>query len=358
MKNQLQKELSEVCGTINDFIFSDSFPGTLAPELLRDAVRLYPLRGGKRIRPVLVMWACGAVGGDPAKAVNAAAAVEIYHNWTLVHDDIIDCDELRRGSATCHIELKRRAAGRFELTPVRAKKFGTDFSILAGDVQQAWAMDVLLRSTERGVSCETVNMLARRMQSFLNRGLISGEALDVEFEYRKQFPGREEVMDMIRGKTGVLLSYSAECGAMIGLDTPDYSRKEVRALSEFAGEVGYAFQLCDDLLGVYGDEETFGKPLCSDFREGKPTILFIEAMERLSPAGKEELFSLMNLEHYGAEEISRIQTLLEECGAREAVVRQAESSSAAALKNLAKLPAGKYRSLLEALAESLLNRNV
>ena len=174
MKNQLQKELSEVCGTINDFIFSDSFPGTLAPELLRDAVRLYPLRGGKRIRPVLVMWACGAVGGDPAKAVNAAAAVEIYHNWTLVHDDIIDCDELRRGSATCHIELKRRAAGRFELTPVRAKKFGTDFSILAGDVQQAWAMDVLLRSTERGVSCETVNMLARRMQSFLNRGLISG----------------------------------------------------------------------------------------------------------------------------------------------------------------------------------------
>ena len=358
MKNQLQKELSEVCGRINDFIFSDSFPETLAPELLRDAVRLYPLRGGKRIRPVLVMWSCGAVGGDPEKAVNAAAAVEIYHNWTLVHDDIIDCDELRRGSATCHIELKRRAAGKFDLTPVRARKFGTDFSILAGDVQQAWAMDVLLRSTERGVSCETVNMLARRMQSFLNRGLLSGEALDVEFEYRRQFPGRDEVMNMIRGKTGVLLSYSAECGAMIGLDAADPERAEVRALSAFAGEVGYAFQLCDDLLGVYGDEETFGKPLCSDFREGKPTILFIEALERLSPAGKEKLFSLMNLEHYGAEEIAGIQSLLEECGARKAVVQQAERSSASALKNLAKLPAGKYRSLLEALAESLLNRNV
>lgn len=358
MKNQLQKELADVCGTINDFIFSDSFPDSLVPELLRDAVRLYPLRGGKRIRPVLVMWSCGAVGGDPVKAVNAAAAVEIYHNWTLVHDDIIDCDELRRGKETCHIELKRRAAGIFGLTPARARKYGTDFAILAGDVQQAWAMDVLLRSADAGISCGTVNMMARRMQSFLNRELISGEALDVEFEYRKQFPGRDEVLNMIRGKTGALLSFSAECGAMIGLDTPDFERDDVRALSAFAGEVGYAFQLCDDLLGVYGDAGVFGKPLCSDFREGKPTVLFIEALERLSEDGKNELFSLMNLERYGAEEISRIQNLLEECGARAAVIRQAESSSVTALKNLSKLPGGKYRSLLEALAESLLNRNV
>ena len=358
MKNQLQNELNDVCGTINEFIHSDPFPDSLTPELLREAVRLYPLRGGKRIRPVLVMWSCGAVGGDPEKAVNAAAAVEIYHNWTLVHDDIIDCDELRRGSATCHIDLKRKAAGAFELTPVRAKKFGTDFAILAGDVQQAWAMDVLLRSTERGVSCETVNRMAQRMQSFLNRRLISGEALDVEFEYRRRFPGRDEVTEMIRGKTGALLSYSAECGAMIGLDTADVQRKEVRALAAFAGEIGYAFQLCDDLLGVYGEESTFGKPLCSDFREGKPTILFIEAMERLSGTGKEELFSLMNLEHYGPEEIARIQTLLEECGARRAVIREAERSSSAARRSLAELPSGRYRSLLEALAESLLKRNV
>jgi len=358
MKNQLQKELSAVCSAMNEFISADPFPDTVRPPFLRDAVRLYPMRGGKRIRPVLTMWSCGAVGGDPEKAVNAAAAVEIYHNWTLVHDDIIDCDELRRGRPTCHVELGGQAKRAFSLTPARARKYGADMALLAGDIQQAWALDALLRSESRGVSAATVTAMARRMETFLNRELISGEALDVEFEYRGGMPSAGEVMDMIRGKTGALLSYSAECGAMIGLDTPDFERDEVRSLSCFASELGYAFQLCDDLLGVYGNEETFGKPICSDFREGKPTTLVIEAMGRLAGKEREKLLSMMQLDQYGPEEICTIQDLLDRCGARDAVVSAAEKASAEALKNLARLPDNRYRALLEALAESLLNRNV
>lgn len=151
-------------------------------------VRLYPLRGGKRLRPALTLWSCGAVGGDPVRALNAAAAVEIYHNWTLVHDDIIDCDELRRGKPTCHVELRKVGTGLFQLNADRARKYGEDFAILAGDLQQSWAMDVLIRSTDRGVSPETTLAMARRMESFLGRELISGEALDVEFEYRSARP--------------------------------------------------------------------------------------------------------------------------------------------------------------------------
>ena len=358
MKSQLENELALARGLINEFITDDPFPSQIRPEALRKAVRLYPMRGGKRLRPVLALWSCGAVGGDPVRALNAAAACEIFHNWTLVHDDIIDCAEVRRGKPTCHMELRKEGSARFGLLPGRAEKYGTDFAILTGDVQQAWASDVLLRSTDRGVSAETALAMARRMQSFLNRELISGEALDVEFEYRKVLPPKAEVIDMIRGKTGALLAFSAECGAMVGLDTPDWTAKPAAALAEFASELGYAFQLCDDLLGVYGDEATFGKPLCSDFREGKPTVLYLEALERLTESGRAELAALMKRPAYTEADIAKIRTLLEECGARAAVVRAAEESSDKAMANLSSLPENKYRSLLEDLAEDLLKRNV
>ena len=112
MKSQLKNELAMVRGIIDEFIADDPFPASVCPEELREAVRLYPMRGGKRLRPVLALWACGAVGGETSRALNAAAAVEIFHNWTLVHDDIIDCDEVRRGKPTCHVELRARGTAR------------------------------------------------------------------------------------------------------------------------------------------------------------------------------------------------------------------------------------------------------
>ena len=190
MKSQLEKELALVRGLVEEFLEDDPFPETVRPPALREAVRLYPLRGGKRLRPALTLWSCGAVGGDPVRALNAAAAVEIYHNWTLVHDDIIDCDELRRGKPTCHVELRKAGTEQFQLNADRARKYGEDFAILAGDLQQSWAMDVLIRSTDRGVSPETALSMARRMESFLGRELISGEAR-VRGNDRTEFAGLE-----------------------------------------------------------------------------------------------------------------------------------------------------------------------
>lgn len=358
MKNQLRKEISDVCSAVNKQIASDRFPETVQPDLLREAVRLYPMRGGKRLRPVLTLWSCGAVGGDPRKALNAAAAVEIYHNWTLVHDDIIDCDEVRRGAPTCHSALRQQSSEAFGLLPERAEKYGTSMAILAADIQQAWAVDMLLRSESRGVPPDVVLAMVRRMETFLGKGLISGEALDVEFEYRKDMPSLKELSEMIRGKTGTLLAYSAECGAMIGLETTDSERPTIRALSRFAFSLGYAFQLQDDLLGIYGDEQTFGKPICSDFREGKPTVPVLEALNRLDAPGREKLLSMMRLDHYGQAEINEIRDLLEGCGARETVAKDAEKASEDALKNLMFLPATHYRELLAELAKYLLERKV
>ena len=103
MKTVLQDALRQVASEIIAVLSDDPFPAAVYPECLCSAVRSYPVRGGKRIRPALVLWTCGALGGDVRKALNAAAAVEIYHSWTLVHDDIIDEDEVRRGLPTTHV---------------------------------------------------------------------------------------------------------------------------------------------------------------------------------------------------------------------------------------------------------------
>ena len=105
MNDLLKKELDKISKLITQTIAEDTFPSGVSPECLASAVRAYPLHGGKRLRPALLMWSCGALGGFPDAAVYAATAVEIYHSWTLVHDDIIDEDNMRRGLNTSHIEL-------------------------------------------------------------------------------------------------------------------------------------------------------------------------------------------------------------------------------------------------------------
>ena len=179
----------------------------------------------------------------------------------------------------------------------------------------------------------------------------------MEFEYRPEIPSRNEAAHMIDGKTGILLSYSAASGAMIGLNTPDHKHPMVEAAADYARAVGYAFQLCDDLLGVYGNEKSFGKPLCSDFREGKPTILAMEAFARLDAAGKEKLMSLRG-KNPSQEDVEMVRALLDSCGARQAVTEEANAVSMEAMKKLHTLPKNKYRDLLEELAVYLLSRNV
>ena len=136
-------ELRRVGEEIGEYLKHDPFPETVRPAVLGDAVRDYPGRGGKRIRPALVLWACELFGGDREQAIPAAAAIEIYHNWTLVHDDIIDRDELRRGKPSTHVTVRDYAASKLNAAPDQAAFFGESLAILAGDVQQGWAVERL-----------------------------------------------------------------------------------------------------------------------------------------------------------------------------------------------------------------------
>lgn len=351
-------ELKSVARRIEELLNADSFPDGLLPPMLAEAVVDYPRRRGKRLRPALVLWTCGLLGGRMESAESAALAVEIYHNWTLVHDDIIDNDRLRRGEPSAHFGLAYKAEKEFSIPSSAAEKFGMDLAILAGDLQQAWAVETMASSVERGVSAELSLNLCRRMQKFVGRRLISGEALDVEFTHRP-LTGIvvDEIEAMLAMKTSALLSFCAEAGAAIALKDAKIADPRIARLAEFARVAGIAFQLQDDWLGVFGETDTLGKPVCADFAESKPTMLLKEAVARLEPREKNKILGLMGLPRYGEKEVSVIRSLLTESGAAAAVLNQASRKTAKASAILTEFPDNKYRQLLQQWLEYLTKRN-
>ena len=282
-------QLRKIAENIDRLLAEDEFPFSIRPDYLAEAVRVYPVRGGKRLRPALLIWSCGLLGGDEEKALYPAAAVEVYHNWTLVHDDIIDQDDTRRGMPTAHVQLGSVMEERFQLPTADAVRAGRDFAILAGDLQQGWANDLLLRSTEHGVSAEVAVAISRNLQKLANRELICGEALDIEFSLRDLSEVHpDSLRRMLSGKTSALLEFCTETGGMIALNECDPGREEIVQLGEFAHAAGIAFQLRDDYLGIFGDFQSLGKPLGNDLREGKATILLLETMRMANAADREE----------------------------------------------------------------------
>ena len=350
-------ELSNVSEQIDAEIANDDFPSSVLPEYLRQAVRDYPCRGGKRLRPALLLWSCGLLDGETDNAMPAAAAVEIYHNWTLVHDDIIDNDDIRRGVPTTHIQVAAHAVKYMGAGPAAANKFGRDFAMLAGDIQQGWAINMLLKSVARGVSVPVTLALCRRMQELANRELISGEALDVEFPLRGWRNIRtEEVMRMLYLKTGALLRFCAEAGAAIALNTHDFSDPAVAGLGEFASSAGVAFQLRDDWLGMFGNFEKFGKSIGADLSEAKPTALLLKTFELLEEPERKILESLIGLPEYTAVQIETVQQLMRDSGAEKYVLAQSAELCAKARSILEDFDDNRYRRLLLELNDYLVSR--
>jgi geranylgeranyl diphosphate synthase type I len=352
-------ELAGVSRRVGEILAADSFPETLQPEMLREAVRDYPARGGKRLRPALLLWSCGLLDGDPGRAEFAAAAVEVYHNWTLVHDDIIDRDDTRRGRPTCHCAVAAAARARLFLDPADAARHGQDVAILAGDVQQAWANHLLLRSTETGASPELALALLRRLQDDVNRDLISGEALDVEFCHRDwDTLSPAEVEAMLYLKTGALLRYCAETGARLALDDANFADDpRTSRLGDFAAAAGVAFQLRDDWLGLYGDAATLGKPVGSDLAEAKPTLLLLHAWARLDATGRTDLRRRVGRPEVTQEDLAAVRGLVRECGAEKVVLERAAALSAQARAILHAFSDNAFRERLIAWTDYLLGRN-
>ncbi|MBO6117435.1 MAG: polyprenyl synthetase family protein [Bacteroidales bacterium] len=232
------------------------------PLTLYEPFRYTLALGGKRLRPLLVMLAADMFSADLKKAENAAVAVELAHNFTLLHDDIMDASPLRRGKPTVY------------------QKFGTDKAILSGDVMYAKAYEYLLK-------CDTdkVPALVKTLTTVLIQ-VCEGQAYDMDFETRSDVTKREYIT-MISLKTAVLLAASLKMGALIA----DADAESMNYLSEFGLYLGIAFQLQDDILDCWSDLNEFGKVIGSDIVDNKKTILFLTAVEKADDDDAKELIS-------------------------------------------------------------------
>lgn len=339
--------------------YLDAWEGASAfrPDDIHDAIYSYIKRRGKALRPLVLLLCCGAVGGDEAQALPAAAAVEVFQTWTIVHDDIIDRDDMRRGGPTVHAEYATHAAEVYSLGGEEAAHYGRTVSILAGDLQQSWAYALLSDLRNRGVDARLVMELVERMATSLTPQLLEGEMLDVQYALTPFDALTErDVLDMLTKKTAALLEYAAWCGAKIGLAGSDESDERAERLGKFASLCGTAFQLHDDLLGLTADEAKLGKPVGSDIREGKRTLVVYRALAKANDTQKARILATLGDSNATATQIAEVLEIIGETGAMNEVRDLANSLVDQALVILEELPATPQRKLLSSWATFLLAR--
>ena len=350
------EDIKKIADRITDVVKHDKYGSGIKPDYLREAMFDYPSRGGKRLRPALFFWCfdmCGGVNHDGLE--KCAAALEVWHNWTLVHDDIIDGDVMRRNAPTSHIALAETAGKKFS-EKTDAEKYGRDMALLCGDLQQGWAVDLLVRGGEEAkIAPSLILKMVRRMELRANVELISGEALDVELaEKNLEDITVCDVIHMIDLKTGALFRCACELGAMAALGRD--SGQEFEKISDFALYLGRAFQLQDDVLGTFGDEKKLGKDIGSDLRERKPTVLLLKTLESGDDISLEIIRNIIGREDLSKADIEAARNAMVRSGAYDFVKSETERCFAGALDALKSFPMNSGRRNLESLIEYLYSR--
>ena len=239
------------------------------PENLYDASKHLIKAGGKKIRPALVLLTAEAVGGNIEGAYKTAAAVELIHTFSLIHDDIMDADEMRRGKPSVHT------------------LWGEPMAILAGDILFSLAFELVAQTQVDDVPASRVIKALNTVVDACIK-ICEGQACDMSFE-EKFDVGESEYLNMIYKKTAALIAAATKSGAIIGGGTAE----QVEALSQYGELIGMAFQIQDDYLDVVSDEEELGKPVGSDIVEGKMTLMVVHTLSVASPEDKEELIFIL-----------------------------------------------------------------
>jgi geranylgeranyl diphosphate synthase type I len=271
-------------------------------------IKEYMMRGGKRFRPVSVVVAYKAIGGDipPESYYRTACSVEIQHNASLLHDDLIDHDETRRGGLTFHAKYREWYKKNVSSDLEKANNFGMTAAILGGDTLMNLGSVAITESnldSDIGVDC-----LAYYQKSF--NELVEGVLLEMAMVHNKKATPAM-YLEMIRMKTAALLEKSLLIGGALARG----SESQMKSLSEYGVKVGQAFQIQDDILGSFGDESVTGKASDGDIREGKKTMLVIEALRLGTAEHKKALDQLLGNVHITTEEIEKVRGIFRESGA-------------------------------------------
>lgn len=260
-----------------------AIPYPQQPEGLYEPIRYVLSMGGKRLRPTLTLMAYALYKEDTERALPTAIGLETYHNHTLLHDDLMDKADMRRGKPTVH------------------KKWDENTAILSGDTMLIMAFQHILRTDCHRLP-EVLNLAARTMQE-----ICEGQQYDMNFESRSDVR-EEEYIEMIRLKTSVLLACALKAGALIA-DAPE---EDCEQLYQFGEKIGLAFQLQDDYLDCYGDPAVFGKQIGGDICCAKKTFMLINAFNRANDAQKAELNRLLNDVDEREEKVAGVLALYDE----------------------------------------------
>ena len=296
---------------------------------LRRAMEHLPNAGGKRLRPICAMLACELAGGRVHEVMPFGVALELIHNFTLVHDDIMDEDDLRRGTPTVH------------------KAFSVPTAINAGNGLHSHAFDIVTRSN---CSDATFRRLVREMAVTV-RAIGEGQQDDIDFEQRDDVTVGE-YFRMIENKTAKIFEMACRGGALIS----GAGEEAVTALGEFGINFGISFQLSDDYLDVVSLSRELGKPSKSDLKKNKKTLIIVSAFEKAGPAEKKILERVLGNQSATAEELDRAAEVLVKLGSVDHARMEAERYAEKAKSSLDFFSPGPARAVLKALADYNITR--
>ena len=301
------------------------------PKKLYDAAGHLIVNGGKRLRPYMVIRSCQILGGKSSTAMIAASAVEMVHNFTLVHDDIMDNDEMRHGVPTVH------------------KKFGMPIAILAGDVLFSKAFQIISESKlSPNANTHLISRLAKACVD-----VCEGQLLDIKMADEKRIPTAAEYITMIGKKTAALFDVSCAMGAICATNRP----KDISNLSDFGRNLGIAFQITDDLIGVMGDPKVTKKPVGNDLREGKKSLPILMAIKLAKGNEKKTILKAFGNSKISKKDLNKAVEVIRSLGIEEKVRNQALKYAEKSEKSLIKYK-GTAKIELTALLDFVVKRSV
>jgi len=328
----LSSQIAESAEKVNRFI-EEVVDLESEPKTLYKAARHIIDAGGKRLRPYLVLKSCKLVGGKEEDAIPTAAALELLHTFTLLHDDIMDKDEKRRGVPTVH------------------NQWGVPIAIVAGDLLFAKVYEAITTFTDsKRVTAKRILQVMKEI-SEATVTICEGQTLDMMFE-SKETVSEDEYFEMIRGKTAALFETSARCGGILG----GANKSQVEHLGEFGRYSGIAFQLIDDVLALTADEKVLKKPVGNDVREGKRTLIVVHALEKASKDQRKTILETLGNKDASPERIRETVELIDSLGAIDYAKEVAEKYIERAKEALASFPASEDREDLISLSDLIFAR--
>ena len=305
----------------------ESLDWSKEPKGLYEPIAYTLASGGKRLRPTLALIASALFGGNEEDVLPAALALEVFHNFTLLHDDVMDRAAVRRGRPTVHV------------------KWDDNTAILSGDQMLIEAYRLL-----SGVPADKLPQVLKWFNEMAT-GICEGQQYDVDFEHMEEVSSAD-YMKMIELKTSVLLANALRTGGYIA----GANEAQQQALYLFGLHIGLAFQIQDDILDVYGDPKTFGKAIGGDICCNKKTLLLLTALQTADAASRDELNQWLSVNDRPEEKIAAVTALYNRLGVREAAEAVMEEHTALALKQLEQLPQNAACEQLRQLAAKLITR--